>query len=109
MLKALTGPKRILITDGTAQVAAKLWSPRNLAVVPCSVRHGPNKFDDYSLLQAVTSNDYAAYVNQIDIAMRRTACVHLARDLANCSTVVDIVTVIAEHQASTERVRKLKA
>ena len=108
VVQALKGPKRILASDGAAEVAAKLWLQQDLAVVPCSVRHGPNKFEHYSLLQAVGNNDFAAYAQHIGVAMRRTASLHLARDLAGCSSVAEILVVIGQHQSSTGRVSKLE-
>ena len=72
------------------------------------MRHGPNKFEHYGLLQAVSNNDYAAYVQHLEVAMRRMASMHLARDLSRCKSVVEILAVVSEHQASTGRVRKLE-
>ena len=109
VVQVLKGPKRILASDGAAEVAAKLWLRQDLAVVPCSVRHGTNKFEHYGLLQAVGDNDFAAYAQHIEVAMRRTASMHLARDLAGCSSVAEILRVIGQHQSSTGRVKKLEA
>ena len=36
--------------------------------------------------------------------MKRIASMHLARDLAKCTSVVEILAVVSVHQASTGRV-----
>ena len=105
---ALQGPGKIRIGDSADVVAQKLWKRRDVAVVPCSVRHGPNKFEHYGMLQAVADGDFGAYSRCIAVAMERTASVHLAQDLAAWTSVSGICQTIAMHQHSTTRVKALE-